>query len=114
MSFGRRIRELRKSKEKSLRELAASVGIDFTYLSKVENDRLPPPAEETIRKIALELDANTDELLLLAKKVPSDLAEQLTESPDTVEMLRSMEGKVYTPEEWKELKRIAKEKGTRR
>lgn len=111
MTFGIKIRELRKTKQLSLRELAGSVGIDFTYLSKIENDRLPPPAEDTIRKIALVLDSDADELLLLANKVPSDLAEHLVRYPETVELLRSMEGKIYSREEWIELKRLAREKG---
>lgn len=111
MSLGRRVRELRNAKQWSLRELAGMVDIDFTYLSKIENDRLPPPAEETIHKIAVALGADADELLLLAKKIPSDLADSLTRNPQRVELLRSMEGKVYTRDEWRELMRLAKEKG---
>ena len=46
------------------------VGSDFTYLSKIENDRLTAtqfPGEETTRKLAKALDADEVELLLLAK-----------------------------------------------
>ncbi len=38
--FGDRIRELRKAKGYSLRQLAPLVGVGFSYLSKVERGRL--------------------------------------------------------------------------
>lgn len=37
-SFGDRLRELGKAKEFSLRDLAALVDVDFTYLSKIEKN----------------------------------------------------------------------------
>jgi transcriptional regulator with XRE-family HTH domain len=36
MTFGERVRELRKAKNLTLRGLAGQVGVDFTYLSKIE------------------------------------------------------------------------------
>ena len=46
--FGARLRELRKQAGMSLRELADRVGIDFTYLSKIENGAMPPPSEKVL------------------------------------------------------------------
>ena len=63
------------------RDLAARVGIDFTYLSKIENERMSPPAADTIVKLARALQASSDELLLLAHKVPSDIGPVITRSP---------------------------------
>jgi ribosome-binding protein aMBF1 (putative translation factor) len=40
MKFGQRIRQLRQSKGWTLRDLAAKVEVGFTYLSKVENEKL--------------------------------------------------------------------------
>jgi transcriptional regulator with XRE-family HTH domain len=40
MNFGGRLREMRKEKGLTLREVAERAGIDFTYLSKMENDRI--------------------------------------------------------------------------
>ena len=47
MTFGQRLRELRKAKGLNQKELAEKVGIDFTYLSKLENDRMSPPERKT-------------------------------------------------------------------
>jgi transcriptional regulator with XRE-family HTH domain len=43
MTFGERLRELRKAKGLNQKELADKVGIDFTYLSKLENGRRSSP-----------------------------------------------------------------------
>jgi transcriptional regulator with XRE-family HTH domain len=76
MTFGATIRHLRKARLMSQQQLASKVGIDFTYLSKIENDRLTAtqfPGEETIRKLARALEADEDELLLLAEKIPEKI-----------------------------------------
>lgn len=61
MTFGERIRELRKANDLSQRDLADKVGINFTYLSKIENGKLDFaqfPSEETIRNLAQALGAD--------------------------------------------------------
>ena len=40
MTFGKKIRELRKAKGMGQRCVSAEVGINFTYLSKIENDKV--------------------------------------------------------------------------
>ena len=40
MTFGERLRQLRKAKNLNQSELADKVGINFTYLSKIENEQL--------------------------------------------------------------------------
>jgi transcriptional regulator with XRE-family HTH domain len=87
MAFGERVRELRKEQGLSQRGLAEHAGIDFTYLSKIENGRIEPPSEEVIRRVAEALDADADELIVLADKFPSDLAQEL-KTPERVKALR--------------------------
>jgi len=72
----------------SQRELAGKAGIDFTYLSKIENGTKPPPSEKVILVLAHTLGIGSDELFSLAGKVPSDLAEVLKE-PGILPLLRS-------------------------
>ncbi len=67
--FGDRVRELRKTKGYSLRKLGPLVGVGFTYLSKVESGKLDfgdSPSSALIARLATALDADADELLLLA------------------------------------------------
>ncbi len=75
--FGTRIRELRIKARLSQRALASKVGIDFTYLSKIECGVLPPPSEEVISQLAGVLGANKDKLISLSGRTPSDKAQML-------------------------------------
>src|SRR5436190_22904875 len=85
MKFGQKVRSLRRALGLSQRALASKLGINFTYLSKIENERLDfgdYPSEELICKIAAALDADEDELLLLAEKIPEPLRVRVLERPD--------------------------------
>ncbi len=85
MEFGKRLRELRKEKRYTLRTLADRVGVGFTYLSKIENHKLEEghcPSEQLIHKLSIELDADEDELLLLAEKVPNSILRRVLARPD--------------------------------
>ena len=81
MRFGPRIRELRKAKNLSLRALAEAVGVSFTYISKIENEKLDfgdYPGEDLIAKLATALDVEADELLILEWWIAGGLAEGKT------------------------------------
>jgi transcriptional regulator with XRE-family HTH domain len=105
MTFGERLRQLRCDQRLNQRTLAARVGIDFTYLSKIENGRMLPPSAETIVKLAQALQAEADELLLLAHKVPQDLIPIITRSPQWPAFLRSIRD--LTDDELRELSAYA-------
>src|SRR6185312_956444 len=84
-TFGKRVRQLRHTKEWSLRDLAGKVGVGFTYLSRVENERLnfgDYPSDALIHRLADALDADEGELLLLAKRVPEPVKKRVLQRPD--------------------------------
>ena len=95
-SFGKFLRERRMTRAAenrafSVRQLAVRVGIEPSYLSKIERGEQPPPGEETIHRIAKELGEDPDALLALAGKVSSDLTQIIRERPAVVgELLRSI------------------------
>ena len=111
MPFPDRLRELRRAARLSQRALAEQVGVDFTYLSKIENGRVEPPSEGVLQRIAKELADKlgmdetelSDELTTLAGKVPSDLAETLSRNPDVVRLLRSVGTDVRSAADWRRL-----------
>ena len=53
-TFGHIIRELRINNKdySSLREFARKVGLSPAYLSRIENEKEPPPSEKVIEKLA--------------------------------------------------------------
>jgi HTH-type transcriptional regulator, competence development regulator len=95
-SFGKFLRERRTTRAAedrafSVRQLAVRVGIEPSYLSKIERGQQPPPGEETIHRLATELGEDPDVLLALAGKVSSDLTQIIRERPAIVgELLRSI------------------------
>jgi transcriptional regulator with XRE-family HTH domain len=62
--------------------VALRVGVTPSFLSKVERGELPPPSEETIKKLAAVLGDNPDVLLALAGKVSADLREVILKRPE--------------------------------
>jgi transcriptional regulator with XRE-family HTH domain len=91
-TFGSRIRRLRRERGLNQRRLAAQVGIDFTYLSKLENNQSgQSPGEDLIRRLAEELDEDPENLLAMAGKVPVDeLRARAREDPEFARSLRRL------------------------
>jgi transcriptional regulator with XRE-family HTH domain len=98
LDFGEHLRARRMARAEndpafSLRQVAERVGLEPSYLSKIERGEQPPPGEEKIRRLAEELGENPDALLALAGKVSSDLLAIIRERPTVVaELLRAVRG----------------------
>lgn len=95
-SFGgyvRRRREelLETGPSYSVRKLAAQLGVQPSYLSKVEREEVAPPSEETIVRLAGLLQEDPDVLLALAGKVSADLRQVILKRPRLfAELLRQL------------------------
>jgi PAS domain S-box-containing protein len=91
VTFGQRLRELRKARGMTQRELAQKTAISYSYVSKLETGVMPPPRQKIILALAEVLGANnadTDELFGLARKMPSDLLAHV--DTGMIKMLRSL------------------------
>ena len=94
--FGNQIRLLRDelakdSKEFSVRKVAAKIGVEPAYLSKVEREVVPPPSETKIIALAKVLGTDEDVLLALAGKVSSDLLRIIKDRPKLfAELIRKL------------------------
>jgi len=85
-TFGTYVRQRREklsrdSREFSVRRVAARVGFQPSYLSKVERGEVAPPSEERIVALAAELGEDADVLLALAGKVSGDLQQVIRKRP---------------------------------
>ena len=84
--FGEYLRQRREKLQQtdpmfSLRRVAGAIGVEPSYLSKVERGDQPPPSEKTIVALARELDEDPDVLLALAGKVSADLQQIIRKRP---------------------------------
>jgi len=91
--FGAFVRRQREAKEIGLREMAKMIGVSPTYLSKVERDEFPPPAEDKVKAIAKIIEWDTDELLARAGRVSSDIFDIIKRRPvELAALLRTAKG----------------------
>jgi transcriptional regulator with XRE-family HTH domain len=58
MSFGRILRQVRKSKHVTLQDLAERAGIHFTHLSNIEREVSAPPRPMVVAKICKALNVD--------------------------------------------------------
>lgn len=95
--FGSYIRRRREDLRKmdrtySVRQVAARIGVEPSYLSKVERGHEAPPSEPKIRALARELDEDPDVLLAMAGKVAGDLQEVICRRPRLMaQLIRQVE-----------------------
>ncbi len=99
-TFGKILKLIRREKGVSQRELAEKVGVDFSYISKVENDRLPPPAADTIVKIASVLDIPSEDLLSQTNKLPTDIKHMLSSSTAALQFMNMAKEMDLSNDEW--------------
>ncbi len=91
--FGAFVRRGRQCKEIGLREMATMIGVSPTYLSKVERDEFPPPAEDKVKAIAKVIECDADDLLARAGRVSSDITDIIKRHPvELAALLRTTRG----------------------
>lgn len=93
-SYARRKREAMVREDQpgySVRKLAARIGVEPSYVSKIERGDFAPPGEDTIIRWSEALGENPDVMLALAGKVSSDLREAITKRPELfAELIRTL------------------------
>ena len=104
MTFGETLRTLRREANTSQRALADEVGVDFSYISKLENGHLPAPAADTIVKICKVLDVPPERLLSLTGKLPTDVQETMGGSHAAQQFMRDAQRMGITEDEWLHLR----------
>jgi transcriptional regulator with XRE-family HTH domain len=102
-SFGELLRDKRRKAGISQRDLAARASLDFSYISKLENDRIPPPAADTIVVICRVLSVEPVELLAASGKFPAHVQSAVGSSAAAQSFLENASKMGLTEREWKEL-----------
>ena len=91
--FGAFVRREREARDIGLREMAKRIGVSPTYLSKVERDEFPPPAEDKVKAIAKIIECDADDLLARAGRVSTDISDIIKRHPvELAALLRTTKG----------------------
>lgn len=80
MKFSTLLKQLRQKRGVSIKKLAVELGVNYTYISKLENSKANP-SPEVINRFAHYFDYNADELMIAAGKIPKDIKEILKNNP---------------------------------
>jgi len=91
--FGAFVRQEREKKQIGLREMAKIIGVSPTYLSMVERDVFPPPAEDKVKAIAKFVECDGDDMLARAGRVSTDISDIIKGRPiELAALLRTIGG----------------------
>jgi HTH-type transcriptional regulator, competence development regulator len=102
-TFGELLREKRRAAGLSQRQLADRAGVDFSYISKLENSRLPAAADETVVRICAILGCPAEEFFTAAKKLPTELGESLAGEPAAIRFLQEASRLQLSQREWERM-----------
>lgn len=105
-TLGQTLRQCRQTAGVTQRALAQSVGVDVSYISKLENDRMPPPAADTIVRMARALKASPDGLLTMSGKIPTTVSQMLGSKPAALRFFREAADLAITDREWERLTQL--------
>jgi transcriptional regulator with XRE-family HTH domain len=105
--FGDTLRNFRLKSGIGLRELARMIDKSPGYISDVELQRVPPPSEEVILKIADALGVAKSELLTAARKVDPELSDYVLRQPNAADFLRMAKERDFDNEDWERLAQLA-------
>jgi transcriptional regulator with XRE-family HTH domain len=94
MLFGQYLRELRRSRGLTQKELAEKAGVSFPYLSKIENHKDQPPSEEVCIRLAEALNEDKYIMIVRAGKVPTDFQKVIFHDLDAFQYLKQKSMKV--------------------
>lgn len=86
--FGQIIKNARQNKKITQRELAKRIGVDFSYISKIETGALEPPSEAVIKSICYVLNLDYIGTMLRARKIPTEFSELIFNNESIVEHLK--------------------------
>jgi transcriptional regulator with XRE-family HTH domain len=88
--FGRYLRACRRAARLSQRQLANQLGIDFTYVSKLENGHEEPPSADTLRRLAVVLGVPEEHMLAKGGKIPAELRKRASEDPEFAYLVQQL------------------------
>jgi transcriptional regulator with XRE-family HTH domain len=102
-NFGVVLKKKRREAGLSQRQLAEQAGVDFSYISKLENGRLPAPAADTAARLAKCIGCPAEELLAAARKIPAGTSDSLTSAPEAIRFLQEASRMQLSPAEWEQM-----------
>lgn len=110
---GAYVRQIRKEQRMSLRQLAKSIDVSATFVSRFERgEKDAVPSVENLKKMADVLGIDADDLIFRAKKMPTDLPEIVQSHTGMAALLRTAQG--LTEDQLRELTEQARKEAKKK
>ena len=91
-NFGEALRSLRQARRLSVSVFANRLGVDKSYISRLENGKAKP-SDRFVQELAKKFRANLEELRLSAGKLPQDVVKAFYDHPqETISLFREALG----------------------
>ena len=103
MDFGHILKTMRIEADISLRELARTIDVSPSYLSRIEHGQSPPPTAERISQIEQVLDVPSGYLLSVTRGLDSGLTSFIREVPEIADFLRLAKEKEMDSKDFMEI-----------
>lgn len=79
-TMGPLLKSMRKNQGMSIKKLSTKLKVNYTYISKLENNK-SQPSEDILSKFSDIFGYDKEELLIRAGKIPDDLLEIFRDNP---------------------------------
>lgn len=103
MTIGRILRRMRDDRHISQTALASMVGVDTSYISKLESGRLHTPSPNVIARIAEVLNIDGDLLFGFAGAISPALAEKIARDSHAHRFIQQLMRTRLSSDQWEEL-----------
>ncbi|MCY9763239.1 helix-turn-helix domain-containing protein [Paenibacillus alvei] len=89
MSFGSYLKGLRTALDFTQSDVAAAADMKAQYLNKIENNKVAPPSEEILIRLAAALKEDPYMMIVKAEKIPTDFKDIILHDEDAFVYLRN-------------------------
>lgn len=93
-TFGQMLRSYRQRAGLTQEQLAAAIGATFTYVSKLEHDKVERPSPEKLERAAEAMKLSEEEqreLFRLADTIPTGMESWILQEPTAFQLYRSIQ-----------------------
>lgn len=91
MHLSKLIKQKRKELKLTIARAAELLNIAGSHLHGIESGKISRPKLEVLLKMSILYDIPTDDIIILARKIPSDVYFKITDNPQLLNIIRNME-----------------------
>lgn len=89
MKLARLVKQKRNELGMTIARAAELLGVAGSHLHGIESGKISRPKIEVLLKMGILYDIPSDDIIILARKIPSDVYFKITDNPQLLNIIRS-------------------------